>query len=189
MPAAAPCSRAQTWYNVLINVAGGSQSDTLPQQRGEPMIAITIPGRGEYRLQHAVFDVNGTLALDGHLLEGVAEGIAQLRQHLEVHMLTADTHGRQATIDVELGFTAHRVQKAEEKAQFVRHLGAETVVAIGNGTNDAGMFQIAALSIAVVGPEGLSTRALDAADILAPDILSALGLLLHPRRLVATLRP
>ncbi|RMF30941.1 MAG: HAD family hydrolase [Chloroflexi bacterium] len=152
------------------------------------MITITVPGRGEYRLAHAVFDVNGTLALDGHLLEGVVEGLAALRQHLEVHLLTADTHGRQAAIDAQLGLTARRIGGAEGKAAFVRALGADTVVAIGNGANDAAMLEAAALGIVILGPEGLAADALRQADILVPDIGTALGLLLHPRRLVATLR-
>ncbi len=152
------------------------------------MITITVPGRGEYRLAHAVFDVNGTLALDGHLLEGVAEGLTALRRHLEVHLLTADTHGRQAAIDAQLGLTAHRIGGAEEKAAFVRELGADAVVAIGNGANDAAMLAAAALGIVILGPEGLAADALRQADILVPDIGTALGLLLHPRRLVATLR-
>ena len=35
------------------------------------MIDIDIPGRDHYRLEHLVLDVNGTLALDGNLLDGV----------------------------------------------------------------------------------------------------------------------
>ena len=40
------------------------------------MIELTIPGRGVIRIQHLVCDVNGTLALDGCLIEGVAQAIA-----------------------------------------------------------------------------------------------------------------
>jgi len=42
------------------------------------VIEIDIPGKGLLRLEHAVFDVNGTLALDGELLPGVAERLAAL---------------------------------------------------------------------------------------------------------------
>lgn len=35
------------------------------------MIEINIPGRAAYQLEHLVCDVNGTLALDGVLLDGV----------------------------------------------------------------------------------------------------------------------
>jgi hypothetical protein len=41
----------------------------------------------------------------------------------------------------------------------------------------------------VIGPEGLHTEALTAADILAHSVDEALGLLNDPRTLTATLRP
>ncbi|MBV5337702.1 MAG: ATPase P, partial [Deltaproteobacteria bacterium] len=67
------------------------------------MIKFSIPGRGEYELEHLVMDVNGTLAIDGQLMDGVAGKIAALRDTLTIHLLTADTHGKQAAIDQQLG--------------------------------------------------------------------------------------
>ncbi len=57
------------------------------------MIELNIPGRGNFSIEHLVMDVNGTLAVDGSLLDGVARRIAALRDRLEIHLLTADTHG------------------------------------------------------------------------------------------------
>jgi soluble P-type ATPase len=76
-----------------------------------------------------------------------------------------------------------------EKAEYVAALSPERVVAVGNGANDAPMLKHAALGIAVLGPEGLSRDAADAAGVLCPSIAAALDLLLNPRRLEATLRP
>ncbi len=155
------------------------------------MLSLSIPGFGDITLEHIVFDVNGTLAVDGALLEGVTGRLEVLADHLEIHMLTADTHGGQAAIDAELGMTAERVrpgQESEQKAAFVESLGAERVVAVGNGGNDVGMLKAAAVGIAVIGAEGLNVEALNAADIVAPSICDALDLLLKPRRMVATLR-
>ncbi len=155
------------------------------------MIELNIPGRGVLQLEHLVCDVNGTLALDGRLLEGVARLLAGLRDRLELHLVTADTHGRQVEIDRQLGLSGHRLQPGDEAAQkaaFVRQLGAERVVAVGQGANDAAMLREAALGIAVLSREGLAVPALLAADILAPDILSALELLDKPLRIIATLR-
>jgi soluble P-type ATPase len=50
------------------------------------------------------------------------------------------------------------------------------------------MLRAAALGIAVMQGEGAAVETLLAADVAAPDIQSALGLLLNPARLVATLR-
>ncbi len=156
------------------------------------MIQIDIPGSRSLRLDHLVLDVNGTLAVDGLLLPGVAERLAKLRELLALHLLTADTHGRQTEIDSELGLKAvimrTNAPEAEQKRDYVDNLVAERVVAIGNGENDRLMLRRAALGIAVLGPEGLALAALREADVLAPNIGAALDLLLNPRRLIATLR-
>jgi P-type E1-E2 ATPase len=156
------------------------------------MIELQIPGRGRVELEYAVFDVNGTLAVDGQLIEGVEPLIAQLRGKLEVRLLTADTHGKQAEIDGQLRFTADRLKpgghEREQKAAYVRALGAHKVVAIGNGANDVDMLKTAALGIAVIGPEGAAYEALAAADVVTHHIFDAISLLLFPKRLIATLR-
>ena len=153
------------------------------------MIEIEVPGWRNLRLEHAVFDVNGTLARDGELLPGVAERLAELQGQVRVHLLTADTHGRQAAIDAALGLRAAIIQGgAEDKLHYVQALDSPQVAAIGNGANDGLMLSAAGLGIAVLGPEGLASPALQAADVLVASITDALDLLLRPRRLVATLR-
>jgi P-type E1-E2 ATPase len=127
------------------------------------MIELTIPGRGTLQLEHLVCDVNGTLALDGRLLDGVSKSISTLGDRLQIHLVTADTHGRQALINQQIGLTAHILhpgEESEQKAAFVRQLGAEKVAAIGQGANDAGMLAAAALGIAILSGEGLAVSAL-----------------------------
>ena len=155
------------------------------------MIEFTIPGRGTLKLEHLVLDVNGTLALDGKLIDGVEQALAGLSDRLEIHLVTADTHGRQAVIDRQLGLHAVRLRpggEVEQKAAFVRQLGAEKTAAIGQGANDAGMLREAAIGMAILSPEGLSADALSAADLVLPDILSALEMFEKPLRIVASLR-
>ena len=62
------------------------------------------------------------------------------------------------------------------------------VVAIGQGSNDAGMLQAAALGICVLSPEGSAVETLLSADVVAANIYEALDLLEEPLRIVATLR-
>jgi P-type E1-E2 ATPase len=155
------------------------------------MIEIDIPGHDPLQLLHVVCDVNGTLAVDGRLVPGVEKALKALRAKLEIHLLTADTHGRQAEIDQQLGLQAQRIAaggEAEAKAAYVGQLGAGQVVAIGQGANDAGMLERAALGICILSKEGTAVSALRVADLVAPDILTALSLLQHPMRLVASLR-
>jgi P-type E1-E2 ATPase len=164
------------------------------RMRRRNMIEIKVPGRGTYRLEHLVLDVNGTIALEGQLIEGVARRLTELRRSVEVHMLTADTRGRQQAIDAQLGMKATRItpglslKEAMQKASFVRELGSEGVCAIGNGANDAEMLSEARLAIAVLGEEGLAVETLTSADVVVPHVKTALDLLLNPLRLVATLR-
>jgi len=155
------------------------------------MIRFNIPGRGEYELEHLVMDVNGTLAIDGQLMDGVSGKIASLRNDMTIHLLTADTHGKQAVIDRQLGLTAVRIQPGGEslqKAEYVRKLGSDKVAAIGQGANDAEMLAAARLGICVMSAEGVAKETLFAADLIAPDILSALELFEKPLRIVASLR-
>jgi soluble P-type ATPase len=155
------------------------------------MIEIEVPGFTRYRLQHIVLDVNGTIAKDGRLLEGVQELFAELRPSLDIHLVTADTHGGQKAIDETLGLKAVRIESQNQvkaKLDYIRQLGAEKVVAVGNGANDSAMLEHAALGILIIGPEGAAVESLLKAKVAVPDIRAALELLLHPKRLMATLR-
>jgi soluble P-type ATPase len=76
----------------------------------------------------------------------------------------------------------------EGKKNYVKELGADKTVCIGNGRNDRLMLREAALGIAVVLEEGAATETVLASDVVCTDAASALGLLLNPLRLAATLR-
>lgn len=151
------------------------------------MIAIEIPGQGTLSLSHAVFDLNGTLAEDGRIDEEIMGLVEQISARLNVVVATADTFGTAAALFNPRKIAWHQVSSGEDKERLV-HRANGTVVAVGNGANDAAMFRSADLAICILGPEGASTAALMAADIVVPSILVGLGLLLHPKRLVATLR-
>jgi P-type E1-E2 ATPase len=155
------------------------------------MIELNIPGRGLIRLQHLVCDVNGTLAVDGQLPDGVKKKLSALRDRLSLHLLTADTHGRQDFIDQQLNVESVRIQpgrEAEQKATYVENLGADLCVAIGQGANDAGMLRSASLGICVLSLEGTAMETMLAADMVVASISDALDLLEKPLRIVATLR-
>lgn len=155
------------------------------------MIKIDIPGSAPLELDHLVCDYNGTLAQDGRLLEGVSRRLTALVGYLNIHVVTGNTFGlvqeSLAGFDISLAILAESGQR-EAKLDYVRRLGVERTVAIGNGSNDRDMLTATALGIAVLGPEGAAGATLAAATVVAPDILAALDLLANPRRLVATLR-
>lgn len=95
------------------------------------MIRLDIPGYGKLALSYLVLDYNGTLAVDGHTLEGAHEELVAVAEHLEIHVVTGNTHG---------------------------------------------------------DSEGLAIDAVRDADILVRHVVDGLGLLLHPTRLIASMR-
>jgi soluble P-type ATPase len=155
------------------------------------MIEVDIPGGSTLRLEHLVLDYNGTLACDGELLPEAKGRLAELAKKLRVHVLTADTFGTAGDKLPDLPCKLTVLPKDRQdagKLQYIESLGTGAVVCIGNGRNDRLMIEHAALGIAVVLAEGAAADTLRAADIVCTDIASALDLLLHPRRLIATLR-
>lgn len=155
------------------------------------MLEIEIPGFGTVRLEHLVSDFTGTLSFDGKLLPGVKSRLNKIAKFLKVHILTADTFGK-ARQELEgvncvmhiLTGESHDIQKEE----YVSKLGAENVVAFGNGNNDRRMLKSARVGIAVSLGEGCAVDALMSANIFVTSAKDGLDLLLNPKRCKATLR-
>jgi soluble P-type ATPase len=154
------------------------------------MIRVSMSNGKELRFEHAVFDYNGTLAVDGVLTDEIKVRLTDLSKRLHTVVITADTFGlaKSQLIDVPgvdlviLGAD----QGGLDKAKYIKRLG-ENVVVIGNGVNDHLMFQHAT-AICVIGREGASGSAIACADIIVTRPEDALDLLLNSKRMVATLR-
>lgn len=155
------------------------------------MFELDIPGFGFIRLEHLVSDFTGTLSVDGKLLPEVREGLNKIAEFLHVHILTADTFGKAKEELKDINCEIH-ILKGEyhdiQKEEYVNRLGAEGVIALGNGNNDRRMLAAAKIGIAVCLNEGCSTDAIKSADILVNSPIDALDLLFNPKRLKATLR-
>ncbi|MGO9377224.1 MAG: HAD family hydrolase [Dissulfurispiraceae bacterium] len=155
------------------------------------MFELDIPGFGPIRLKHLVSDFTGTLSVDGTILPGVREQLNKMAEILTVHVLTADTFGK-AKAELEgvhceihiLTGKDHDIQKEG----FVRKLGTEEVIALGNGNNDRKMLKASKIGIAVCLDEGCAKDAIVSSDIVVKSPIDAFDLLLYPKRLVATLR-
>jgi soluble P-type ATPase len=152
------------------------------------MIRLDIPQSGIIELQHAVFDINGTLAVDGIPIPGVVNRLHVLAEQLSLYALTAGTHGNIAELERRFGFPLHMIATGEDKLRFVEQLGPAGVIAFGNGRNDVAMLRVAAIGVAILAREGVAIEALQAADILALGPVDAIELVLKPKRLIATLR-
>ncbi|NDJ76555.1 MAG: HAD hydrolase family protein [Chloroflexi bacterium] len=153
---------------------------------------LSIPGQAKLQINTVLFDLNGTLACDGLIAASTRQLLTELGTQLTLVVMTADTHGTLDEVIAELPIAAHRTPQgagAPAKRALLETLGTAHTIAVGNGRNDVEMLRTAALGIAVLGPEGTATPALLAADIIFRTIDDALESLLHPQRLVATLRP
>lgn len=155
------------------------------------MLNLTIPGFGEINIEHLVFDFNGTLAIDGSLIDGIEIHLLALSKRYQMHVVTGDTNGTARIELASLNCTVTILPPENQviaKANYVLQLGQDRVAAIGNGRSDQQMLQAARIGIAVLGEEGLALSAISSADIVVPDIFSALYLLRDNKRLMATLR-
>lgn len=163
------------------------------------MIELQIPNFGRLGIEHLVLDYNGTLALDGDPLPGVAERLHLLAERLEVEVLTADTHGtvreKLAGLPLKVTVLAHQAGNTvspypedQAKRDHLQQLGPQRCAFMGNGRNDRLALRTAALGIGVLQTEGASPLSLTDADVMVMDICAGLDLLLHPTRLMATLR-
>jgi soluble P-type ATPase len=155
------------------------------------MINIDIPGWGNMDIENMVLDLNGTLATDGKIPLEVKEKINSLSTQTKIYILTADTQGTASeeisNMEVEL-VTVSEEDSAELKLRVLESLDPTRTIAIGNGNNDHLILKEAALSIAVLGDEGLSASAMKHADVIVKNISDALDLFLKPKRVIATLR-
>ncbi len=155
------------------------------------MYSVDIPGFGEVKVEYLVSDFTGTLSVDGELLPGVRDRLNRISEFMQVRILTADTFGKarealekvNGTITILTG-SDHDLQKEA----YVKELGQDKVVALGNGNNDRKMLAAARVGIAVAEDEGCAVEAIVAANIMVRSAQDGLDLLLNPKRLKATLR-
>jgi len=152
---------------------------------------IDIPGRDDFELKNIVFDYNGTIAIDGKLISGVSESINSLSQDFDFYVITADTYG---TVEKELENTNCKVITIGKDSQdickldFIKQLGSNTTLSVGNGRNDMLMLKESILGIAILQDEGLCTQTMLNSDILVKSIFDIFSFLKDKNRLIATMR-
>ncbi|WP_423792003.1 HAD family hydrolase [Methanocaldococcus indicus] len=143
-----------------------------------------------------LLDLNGTIALDGEIIEGVKERLEKLKKKFDIYILSADTFGTLEDIGKKLGVSYKKVDKLKYGSEGIAKLmillelkkNNNYIVAIGNGKNDKYILEKADLGICVIGKEGANINAILSADVVVNNILDALDLLIYEKRLKATMR-
>lgn len=152
---------------------------------------IDIPGRNKIEIKNIVFDFNGTIAIDGCLIDNVSKMINELSDKIDFHVITADTYG---SVEKELSTTKCKLVKIGQNQQdisklnYLKELGEEYTICVGNGRNDKLMLKEAVLGIALIQDEGVYVESLMAADVACKSIHDVFAMLKKPNRLKATLR-
>jgi P-type E1-E2 ATPase len=155
------------------------------------LIKFEIPGVKTIQAEHLVLDYNGTLAVDGTLISGACEMLNGLSEKINIYVITADTFGKAAqnlkNVKCSLKVISGNDQ-TQQKNEFIHSLGKDSVIAVGNGANDALMLKNSAIGIALIQKEGACANTVFSADIVCTSIIDALELLNNPLRITATLR-
>lgn len=155
------------------------------------MFELNIPGFGNLEIKNIVLDYNGTIAKDGVFFSELTEIINELSGSMDIYVITADTFGTVENNLSSLNVKIHKLKsdfESQEKHEFVKSLGSENTLSIGNGSNDALMLKESRVGICIMGEEGCSQKALSNSDIVIRNTKLALELLKNPQRLKATLR-
>ena len=147
---------------------------------------MEIPNYGRIMAKTVIFDLNGTLGVEGKVRKDIKELLKELSEKYEIVVLSSDTFGTLKDEFNELDIKIERVKDGNEKLQ--KALEYEPYIGVGNGNNDVRMLENAELAICVIGEEGASVEALLASDVVVKDIRDAINLLLNEKRLIATLR-
>ena len=152
---------------------------------------IEIPGRETVQIKNVIFDYNGTIAIDGKLIGGVAQAINELSSDFDFHVITADTFG---SVNNQLkALNCKFIIVPEENQDIIKlnhllKLGKEITLCVGNGRNDKLILKESVVGIAVLQEEGTCTETLMASDIICKSIMDVFEFLKKPDRLKSTLR-
>ena len=154
-------------------------------------MVFKIPGRDTVEINDVLFDYNGTIAIDGRLIEGVAESINKLAGEINFHIITADTFG---SVEKALSKVDCKVVKIPEgqqdtsKLDYLHKLGKEKTMSVGNGRNDRLMLKESVIGVVLVQDEGACIEAFMAADIVCKSVMDVFAFFKTPNRMKATLR-
>ncbi len=146
-------------------------------------------GVGEIELTTIILDLNGTIALNGQIVDGVEDRVKKLKElGYEIHLFTGDQRGNAALQAARLGIEVQVATTSDEKEKLTVKLDTEKTVAIGNARIDIGTFKPCKLRIGTLQSEGIHVGILEHIDVLVPSIIDALDLLINESSFNATMR-
>ncbi len=147
------------------------------------------PGKGKITLDTIILDLNGTLAIEGNLVDVVIKRIEKLKTlGFKIYLFTGDQRGNAVIQAKKLGIDVVITKNTQEKALASKKFNKNTTVAIGNARIDIGTFENSRIRIATLQKEGIHREILEHVDIIVPSINDALDLLINVDSFNATMR-
>jgi soluble P-type ATPase len=149
----------------------------------------SLPRIDNVELNTLILDLNGTISVNGKLIDGVREKLTKLKEiGFSIYVFSGDVRGTARDLCISIGIELKICKSHTEKEEDILALSPDSTVAIGNGRIDIGMFRHAKLSIATLQAEGIHPAILPHVDILMTNINEAFDLLLDQETLDATLK-
>ena len=157
------------------------------------MKEFIIPNYGKITIENIIFDINGTIQFNGQISDDLVKKIEELKKVYKIYLVSADTRGNLKELAEKLNVSYIKINpvensEAEEKNRELIRLGKDVTVAIGNGNNDALMLKNAILGITILGSEGATIKSILNSEVIVPDPISAINLLLDEKIMIGTLR-
>ncbi len=103
------------------------------------MIKIEAPGQKTREIDNIIFDLNGTLTVDGRIHAKTTDKINLLAKRVRIYVMTADTRGDSRDVLRKVKGEIVSIDETDTgraKADFLNTIGAQRTVAVGNGYND-----------------------------------------------------
>lgn len=148
-----------------------------------------VGGIGNIEINTIVFDLNGTLQVNGAISPQIKPKLKQLSQvGIELIIFTGDARGNAANIADDLCIDFIKTANSKEKEKEFLKFDTNTTAAVGNARIDIGMFKHARVSVATLQAEGIHTDILKYVDILVPRIEDALDFFIDKKTFNATMR-
>ena len=157
------------------------------------MKEFIIPNYGKITIKNIIFDINGTIQFKGQISNDLVKKIEELKKVYKIYLVSADTRGNLKELAEKLNVSYIKINpvensEAEEKNRELIRLGKDVTVAIGNGNNDTLMLKNAILGITILGSEGATIKSILNSEVIVPDPISAINLLLDEKIMIGTLR-
>lgn len=150
---------------------------------------IEIPRGETIEINTIVLDLNGTLSVNGVVLNETKALIEKLKKlKYRIVLISGDIRGNAKQISEELKIELFLGTTSIDKAKQMKQFNKETTASIGNARIDIGTFENSKLSISTLQSEGIHTGILKYVDIVVPSIEDALKLFINTKSLAGTLR-